>query len=319
MSKESSIMKTTLLCFTAVCALCVSAEPLKVGLYADRGCRGSGVARWAEILDGSPDSTLTILSGGDLRNGGLDGLDLLVGPGGAGGPQYAAMGDEGAAAIRRFVAGGGKYIGTCCGLANLLNEDPPSWKRNKMVPFARTSGAARGGFTATIRFNEAGAAYLGVPAGDRAIRYHNGPIVKATDPIPPCSNVVILATMNCELQQTGPVTDPMFGTPAVFRADYGKGKLLLFNCHPEIHADSRDLVAAGITALTGRPFRLPEAGAPSGRERVGFMSNEMNKPALEKFLELKHDPKVFVVPLTATDVLEGRDETMDRMVKLEVK
>ena len=99
----------------------------------------------------------------------------------------------------------------------------------------------------------------------------------------------------------------------------GKGKLLLFNCHPEIHADSRDLVAAGITALTGRPFRLPEAGAPSGHERVGFMSNEMNKPALEKFLELKHDPKVFVVPLTATDVLEGRGETMDRMVKLEVK
>jgi len=29
------------------------------------------------------------------------------------------------------------------------------------------------------------------------------------------------------------------------------------NCHPEVHADSQDVVAAGIRALTGRTFRLP--------------------------------------------------------------
>jgi putative intracellular protease/amidase len=108
-------MKRGLVVLLLLAAGVAVAAPLKVGLYADKGCRGSGSAMWAWLIDGSPDAELTLLSGEDLRNGGLSGLDLFVNPGGAGGPQTEAMGEEGMAAVRKFVADGGKYLGTCCG------------------------------------------------------------------------------------------------------------------------------------------------------------------------------------------------------------
>ena len=145
-------MKRGLVVLLLLAAGVAGAAPLKVGLYADKGCRGSGSALWAWLIDGSPDAELTLLSGEDLRNGGLSGLDLFVNPGGAGGPQTAAMGDEGMAAVRKFVADGGKYLGTCCGFSNLLNEQPSFAKRNTMVPFARIPGGPRGGFTGAVRF-----------------------------------------------------------------------------------------------------------------------------------------------------------------------
>lgn len=296
-------------------ALAANAAPLKVGLYADKGCRGAGAAIWAWILDGSPDAELTLLSGEDLRKGALAGLDLFVSPGGAGGPQTAAMGDEGMAAVRKYVAEGGRYLGTCCGFSNVLNEQPSFAKRNTMVPFARIPGVARGGFTGAVRFTEAGRAAFGVDDKDYFIRYHNGPVVYQTDPVPPCSNVVVLATMNGELSERGPVTNPMFGTPAVVGCDYAKGRMILFNCHPEIRADTRLFVCASIRSLTGVDFRLPPAVSPKGRERVGFVVGELTKGVQEEFLKLVHDPSVFVVPLTKDDIGAGRGDVFDRIVE----
>ena len=73
-------MKCSLVALLLLMAGVVGAAPLKVGLYADKGCRGAGAALWARILDGSPDAALTLLSGEDLRKGGLAGLDLFVVP-----------------------------------------------------------------------------------------------------------------------------------------------------------------------------------------------------------------------------------------------
>lgn len=309
-------MKRCLLSVVLSLSACLAcAAPLKVGLYADKGCRGAGAAWWARILDGSPDAELTLLSGEDLRNGRLAGLDLLVNPGGAGGPQTAAMGEEGMAAVRKYVADGGKYLGTCCGFANLLNEQPSFAKRNTMVPFARIPGDARGGFTGAVRFTAEGQSLLGAEPKDYLIRYHNGPIVCQTEPVSPCSNVVVLATMNCELSERGPVTNPMFGTPSVISCDYAKGRMILFNCHPEIRADTRSLVRASIRALTGVDFRLPEPVSPKGRERVGFLTGEMTKEAQAAFLKLTHDPAVFVVPLTKDELGAGYGDVFDRLVE----
>lgn len=214
--------KLTLAALLTMAAAVVGATPLKVGLYADKGCRGAGACWWARILDGSPDAELKLLSGEAL---------------------------------------------------------------------------------------------LGVKDGDCLIRYHNGPIVRQTDPVPPCSNVVVLATMNGELSERGPVTHPMFGTPAAIGCDYGRGRMILFNCHPEIRADTRSLVSASIRALTGVAFRLPQAVSPKGRERVGFVARDLTKEVLKAFLDLAHDPKVFVVPLTKDELAAGLGEVFDRVVE----
>lgn len=299
----------------ALAAGVAAAAPLRVGLYADKGCRGAGAAIWARIIDGSPDAELTLLSGEDLRRGALAGLDLFVSPGGAGGPQTRAMGEEGMAAVRKYVAEGGKYLGTCCGFSNLLNEQPSFAKRNTMVPFARIPGKARGGFTGAVRFTDAGRKMLGAEDRDYLIRYHDGPVVYRTEDVPPCSNVVVLATMNSELSEVGPVTNPMFGTPAVVGCDYAKGRIILFNCHPEYRADTRPLVCAAVKALTGADFRLPPPVDAKGRERVGFLTGDMTKGAQEAFLALTHDPSVFVVPLTKDDMAAGKGEFFDRIVE----
>ena len=101
----------------------LGAAPLRVALYVDDGCRGTGLLRWAEIFRDSPDAEMKLVSGQDIRDGALDDRELLVMPGGWGGPQYAAMGDKGADKLRAFVANGGAYFGTCCGIAIALNEE----------------------------------------------------------------------------------------------------------------------------------------------------------------------------------------------------
>ena len=295
----------------------LGAAPLKVALYVDDGCRGTGLLRWAEIFRDSPDAELKLVSGQDIRDGALDDRELLVMPGGVGGPQYKAMGDKGADKLRAFVANGGAYFGTCCGIAIALNEDPDFGKRLKMLPLKRVIAPNRGGVTATVKFNKRGAEWLGIREGDWKIRYHNGPVVQPSDPVPLCTELEVLATMNCELAQVGPVKGPMYGTPAAVRAKYGKGTMLAFNCHPEVFPESRKIIVGGIRALTGRTIRLVEQPLkPRGAERVGYFTGKLGKKeSVEGYFRLRIDPEVDVVPVTQDELDEGAAARFDRIVR----
>ena len=293
----------------------LGAEPLRVALYVDDGCRGSGVVRWAEILRDSPEAELKIVDGADIRAGALDDRELLVMPGGWGGPQYRAMGDAGADRLRAFVANGGAYFGTCCGIANALNEEPGFAKRLKMLPLKRKDGPVRGGFTATVNFSKRGAEWLGIREGDWSIRYHNGPVMQPSDPVPLCTELEVLATMNCELAQVGPVQGSMYGTPAAVRAKYGKGTMLAFNCHPEMFPSSREIVLAGVRALTGKTIRpAVQPLKPRGAERVGYYTTvAFDKDYLDGYFKLRADPAIDVVPVTQDELDEGMSARFDRI------
>ena len=295
----------------------LGATPLRVALYVDDGCRGAGLIRWAEILRDSPDAELKLVSGQDIRDGALDDRELLVMPGGVGGPQYAAMGDAGADKLRAFVANGGAYFGTCCGIAIALNEDPDFGKRLKMLPLKRVIAPNRGGVTATVKFNRRGAEWLGIREGDWKIRYHNGPVVQPADPVPLCTELEVLATMNCELAQVGPVVGSMYGTPAAVRAKYGKGTMLAFNCHPEVFPSTRKIIVGGVRALTGRTIRLVEQPLkPRGAERVGYFVGKLGtKASVEEYFRLRADPGIDVVPVTKDELDEGMSARFDRIVK----
>ena len=95
---------------TNVTDTATNTAPVKAGLYCGLGSRGVNSVYWAKILRDSPDVELVYLDGEDLRAGMLDGLDILVMPGGSSKKQYASMQEEGAEAIRRFVRNGGKYF-----------------------------------------------------------------------------------------------------------------------------------------------------------------------------------------------------------------
>lgn len=290
--------------------------PLRAALYVDTGCRGNGVVYWAEMLHASPDVDLQLVSGEDIRNGALDGRELLVMPGGHGGPQYAAMGDAGADRLRAFVANGGAYFGTCCGIAIALNEEPDFGKRLKMLPLQRVIAPNRGGVTATVTFNRRGAEWLGIREGDWQIRYHNGPVLRPADPVPLCTEMEVLATLNCELAQKGAVVGSMYGTPAAVRATYGKGQMFALNCHPEMMPNTREIVVAGIRALTGRTIRLVERKATPGTQRVGVRTGGdiSSKAAVQEYLRLHDDPKLTVAPVTQEQLDEGLGLLFDRVV-----
>lgn len=310
-------MRTLIWLVVSCVGFSLAGSPLRAALYVDDGCRGTGIIRWAEMLRDSPDVELKLVSGADIRGDALSDRELLVMPGGQGGPQYKALGDEGAAKLKAYVAGGGKYFGTCCGLAITLNEEPDFAKRLKMLPLKRKVGPVRGGFTATVKLNRRGQEWLGLQQAEWGIRYHNGPVVEPSDPVPDCTALETLAVMDCELAQKGPVVGAMYGTPAAVRATYGKGEMLAFNCHPETFPSTRGLVVAGIRALTGHAIRLVNQPLkPRGAERVGyFTSRSFSKALLEEYFQLRADPAIDVVPVTQDELDEGISSRFDRVIK----
>ena len=313
MNRLTILLASALAVLTSV----ASAEPLKVALFADRGCLGNGVAFWAELLHDSPDVDLKIVDGADIRAGALGDRELLVMPGGHGKPQYEALGDEGAERIRAFVRDGGRYFGTCCGFSMALNENRKDMKRLKMLPFRNKKSRGFGGFTAKIVFTSNAAKELGLESPTQMIRYHDGPIVERTEDVPGCTDVEVLATMRCELSQFDRVKDLMYGSPAVVRATYGRGRMLVFNCHPEMFPSTRFIVADGIRMLTGRDVRFAERPLkPRGAERVGFLTtSSMTKARLEDYFKLRDDPNVDVVPMTKTQLDEDWHGRFDRVVQ----
>ena len=228
---------------------------VKVGLYCDKGSRGDNVVKWTRLLNESPDVALTLLDGRDLRNGKLVGLDLLVMPGGSGFEQYESMGEVGAQAIRDYVRGGGKYVGTCAGMALLLNET----NRVALLPLRRIDGHfRRGGGDLGVEFSASGAEMLGLDRRIWAVRYHNGPIIVPAAAVEGTTCKTLAVCRNgIHEQGVSAKRDEMVGTPAFVWAQCEKGEIIACNCHPEAYPETRELVVAMVKALTGREIHPP--------------------------------------------------------------
>ncbi len=231
---------------------------LKAGLYCGLGSRGKFSVYWAKILADSPDTELVCLDGQDLRDGGLDGLGILVMPGGSGFGQYDSMQEEGAEAVRRFIRAGGKYLGTCAGLALVLNEG----RRVALLPFTRIAGHyLRGGGDLEVAFNGKWTRELGLTKANWTIPFHNGPIVVPGESVAGVRAETMAVGLNA-IDEYGRIPaerrDSMVGTPAFVYAACGKGEIIACNCHPEGRRATRELIAAAFGRLVGRRIALPD-------------------------------------------------------------
>ena len=232
--------------------------PVKAGLYCGLGSRGANLVYWGKILKDSPDVELTYLDGEDLRNGKLDGLDILVMPGGSSKKQYDSMKEEeGAEAIRRFIRGGGKYFGTCAGLSLLLEET----NRVALLPYRRIDGYyARGGGDVKVEFNEEWMGKLAITNANWSIRFHDGPVVTMTNDIADIRAEVMALCRNAVDEHGKKPTeqrDSMIGTPAFIYATCGKGEIIACNCHPEGKKTTRELLSAVFDLRVGRRIAIP--------------------------------------------------------------
>ena len=309
-----------MLCAAAALALagCRSAAPLadaaqdsscgdkvKVALYLDVGCRGGGVIHLAQLLKSSPEVSCDFLDAADVHAGKLSGYDVLVMPGGGGYERYTHLGEEGFEKIRKYIREGGRYYGICAGIAMALN-DP---KRLRLIPYTREKTPPRGGFSAAVKLNARAEEVLGVPAGVRYFRYHNGPLPAKGDPVPD-SEYEVLATFDSHVMQRGKSSTPMHGMPAIIYGRYGKGKVLVSVMHPEYFPSTHDVLGAGFKPLVGRPITFTYPKKDFRPLRVAYYAGEIDRTgdtraAVEDAMALAERPDVDVTFVSGEQIAEG--------------
>jgi hypothetical protein len=227
-----------------------AARPLKVAVYTDTGTTTGG-AQVLKVLATFPDLTVASFSAADIRAGKLAGYDVLLHPGGSGGGQGKALGEEGREKVREFVKGGGGYVGICAG-AYLASCDYP-WSLHildaKVIDKAHW---ARGNGDVQLSLSSAGMKRLGAETDRQQLAYYQGPLLApAGDPEVP--DYEKLATFESEIALKGAPTGVMIGTTAIASGGFGAGHVLCFSPHPEKTPGKEPLLHQGLRWVARRP------------------------------------------------------------------
>lgn len=261
------------------------AKPLRAAIYADKG--GSNVPV-AELLALAPEYELRVLDAEDYRRGGLDGVDLLVQPGGLSKVQYDNLGPEGVAALKRYVTEGGRYYGICAGAFLASQPVPPTERgmsRLGLVPFkADSPDHYRGWAPMKVAFTDEGRASLGLTSKNRTMMYWGGPAFLDGDPVPD-SDVKVWGRYVGRIVNTyssRPIED-MSGKAALVGGRVGKGRVFVTCPHPEKNESNLDVVKGGIKYLTGVEPSAVNHDRVRGAVSVFFRSAK-EKSAAELYL-----------------------------------
>ena len=255
-------------------AACASAPqgaaPLKVGVYADQGPGGIGAVEWFRLVDESPEMELHLLDGAAVRAGALDGLDLLVMPGGNSITEFQSLGTNGVERMRAFVRNGGGYVGTCAGCC-LLMDGPKN--RARMMPW-NSSGSEGHTMFPTINLNAKGAKALGLKEGPHVMRYHGGPFLQPTTNVIADAHMEIWGTFDAEATFKGRINQKkkMYGSGAVVGGTYGKGRVFVTSAHPEYFNGTLYVIEAALKYVTGRTITFPPRTRAPRVLSVGFLA-----------------------------------------------
>lgn len=255
-------------------AACASAPqgaaPLKVGVYADRGPGGIGAVEWFRLVDESPEMELHLLDGAAVRAGALDGLDLLVMPGGNSMTEFDSLGTNGVERMKAFVRNGGGYVGTCAGCCLLM--DGPK-KRARMMPW-NSSGSEGHTMFPAINLNAKGAKALGLKEGPHVMRYHGGPFLQPTTNVIADAHMEIWGTFDAEATFKGRINPKkqMYGSGAIVGGTYGKGRVFVTSAHPEYFNGTLYIIEAALKYVTGRTITFPPRTRTPRVLSVGFLA-----------------------------------------------
>ena len=244
--------------------------PLKVGVYADRGPGGIGAVEWFRLVHESPEMELKLLDGKMVREGALDGLDLLIMPGGSSVAEFETLGTNGVERMKAFVRNGGGYVGTCAGCCLLM--DGPK-KRARMMPWNSTGSEGNTMFPA-FNLNAKGAAALGLKEGRHVMRYHGGPFLWPTTNVIADAHMEIWGTFDSEATFKGRLNQnkKMYGAGAIVGGTYGKGRVFVTSAHPEYFNGTLYMVEAGLKYVTGRKITFPPRRRTPRAISVGFLA-----------------------------------------------
>ena len=271
-------MKKILMLVTGV-AVCVlanagtkpetaSREKLRVGVYADVGARGSVLA-YSRLAALSPDCEAKFIDGAAVRAGALSGVDVLLMSGGSSVDISASLGEDGRAALERFIREGGGYLGSCAGA--LLMMETAKYKGLGIIPYTRVELPPRGGGTINTIWADCARDLAGIEPGIHTTTYHRGPVITPCKGHPRLGDFTVMARFGCNIltMRLDPNCPSMGGYASCIAGKYGTGKVWVFSDHPEVNPHTMDLVVGGIRYLTGRTIRFVRDQKKPGQFVVG--------------------------------------------------
>lgn len=289
-----------------------AAQPIKAGVFAGDGPRANGFVEYLRLLEDSPDFALTLLDAADIRAGALDGLDLIVVPGGDSRTEKRDLGPEGAERIRAFLRAGGGYVGSCAGCCLLLDSVMDPERGIGVIPYCRTG--SKGGYMMPVKVNETGAAALGVEAKTYTIRYHGGPVLEPSTNRIDGADFAIWGTYEHDFAKPGAKPE-MVGRGAMVGGTYGKGRVFAFAVHPENFPATRELVRGAFRYVTGREVSFPERVRRVGAYAVGWYDNAVSgKDVARAMLTADAMKDVDLFPMASDEILQGMLDHVDLLV-----
>lgn len=206
------------------------ARPLRVAIYEGPGSGDKGVASVSARVKHIKGAKVTRLSPEQVGTADLSKFDVIVFSGGSGSAQSKAIGEQGRAAVRKFVENGGGYVGVCAGAylacagfewgLGILDAKTvsPKWRRGRAY--------------VDVELTEEGRALFGDVQQPFQVRYANGPIIKplGRDELP---DYTVLAWFRSEVAENGTPAGVMVNSPAVVGATFGKGRVVTLSPHSE--------------------------------------------------------------------------------------
>lgn len=299
----------------AFAALC-QAKPLSVGVFVDRGARGIGCARWMQIAATLKDARATMLDGAAVRAGALDDIDVLIMPGGRSVQEAASLGEEGAEAVKKFIRGGGGYIGTCAGCCLLMQPASHHPGMLGIIPyrFSHCGGSA----DMRIAFNERAENYF-VKKGARKIHYEDGPVPVRIDgagnePGEGCFETI--ATYASDIQLDSARERPSFaGNAAAIAGTYGKGRVFVLSVHPEMDASNDSVIRGAFRYVAGREVEWSFPRRVRGQLAVGFVCSD--SPGVETaniFCGLVKSGEFDIIPIEPSAIRSGMLSHLDAVL-----
>ena len=308
------IFAASMLCFCGTAAeYPVPADrPVKTGVYAGRGISGNGAVEWFRIVQSSPELDLTLLDAAMIRDGGLDGLDLLVMPGGSSPEIKRELGTNGTARLRDFIKNGGGYIGTCAGCCLMMEEAPDPSRGIGVMPFYRSG--SKGRFLLPIAVNAKGAKELGIKEGTYTVQYSHGPILEPSTQLVENASFEVWGTLRTDSGKYGSEPE-MYGRAAIVGGTYGKGRVFTISCHPEFFENSRVIVAGAFRYVTGREVTLPVR--PRGCRALTVAAYAVYPVGVETartLLAIDSDGALDLFPVNSEDIRRGLLDHCDALL-----
>lgn len=234
-------------------SLLAQEKPVRVAVFDGDGVGPSAIPLIAAIEKAKEHPfQITRITAAEIQSGKLAEVDVLVHPGGSGGGQGKALGENGRKAVRDFVNQGGGYLGVCGG-AYLATNDY-EWSLNLIdAKVVDKKHWARGNGDVQLQLSKEATALFAHSEKEMTIHYAQGPLLARPEwDDPDVPNYESLAIFKTEIALKGAPQGVMARTSAAVRAQYGKGRVFCFSPHPELTDGLHHLIPFTVRWAAGK-------------------------------------------------------------------